>query len=133
MLWEDTVLRVEPSPACGKPPELPNLPKRITVDELLQPWFVMSITRTWRKLRRPAAWAIFRERTHRIYSEQELSNRLLPVNRIDREYPIRTRFAVLESSFRYGCLSFFEGLKQTMRICWNFLCKRVARKWRAFR
>jgi hypothetical protein len=40
-LWEDTVLRVEPS-ASGKPPELPDRPKRITVDELLQPWIVMA-------------------------------------------------------------------------------------------
>jgi hypothetical protein len=37
-LWEDTVLPVEPSPIRGKPPELPNLPKKVTVDELLQPW-----------------------------------------------------------------------------------------------
>jgi len=54
-LWEDTDLRVEPSPARGKPPELPNLPKGITVDELLQPWLVMTVKRAWRKLRRPAA------------------------------------------------------------------------------
>jgi hypothetical protein len=54
-LWEDSVLRVEPSPACGKPPELLNLPKRISVDELLQPWLVMTVKRAWRKLKRRAA------------------------------------------------------------------------------
>ena len=53
-LWKTTVLRVEPS-VRGKPPELPNLPKRITVDELLQPWVVMTVKRAWRKLKRPAA------------------------------------------------------------------------------
>jgi hypothetical protein len=53
-LWEDTVLQVEPSSARGKPPELPNVPKRISVDELLQPWLMMTVKRAWRKLRRPA-------------------------------------------------------------------------------
>jgi hypothetical protein len=53
-LWEDTVLRVEHSPDHGTPPELPNLPKRISVDELLQPWLMMTVKRAWRKLRRPA-------------------------------------------------------------------------------
>ena len=53
-LWEDTVLRVETS-ASGKPPELTNLPKRISVDELLQPWLVMTVKRAWEKLRRPGA------------------------------------------------------------------------------
>jgi hypothetical protein len=52
-LWEDTVLRVEPS-ARGEQPGLSNLPKRVTVDELLQPWLVMTVKRAWRKLRRPA-------------------------------------------------------------------------------
>jgi hypothetical protein len=50
-LWEDTVLRVEPS-VRGESPDLPNLPK---VDELLQPWLVMTVKRAWRKLRRPTA------------------------------------------------------------------------------
>jgi len=54
-LWEDTVLRVEPSLARGKPPDLPNLPKRVSVDELLQTRLVMTVKRAWRKLRRPAA------------------------------------------------------------------------------
>jgi hypothetical protein len=52
-LWEDTVLRVELS-ASAKPPELPDPPKRVTVDELLQSWLVMTVKRAWRKLRRPA-------------------------------------------------------------------------------
>jgi len=50
-LSEDTALRVEPS-ARGKPPELSNLPRRISVDELLQTWLVMTVKRAWRKLRR---------------------------------------------------------------------------------
>jgi hypothetical protein len=54
-LWEDTVLRVEPSLADGKPLELPNLPKRVSVDELLQTRLVLTVMRAWRKLRRPAA------------------------------------------------------------------------------
>jgi hypothetical protein len=49
-LSEDTVLQVEGS-ASAKPPELPNLPKRITVEELLQPWLVMTARRAWRRLR----------------------------------------------------------------------------------
>jgi hypothetical protein len=53
-LWEDTALRVEPS-VSAKPPELLDRPKRITVDDLLQPWFVMTVKRAWQKLRRPAA------------------------------------------------------------------------------
>ena len=43
-LWEETVLRVEPS-ARGKPPELPNLLKRISVDDLLQSWLVVTVQR----------------------------------------------------------------------------------------
>jgi hypothetical protein len=53
-LSENTVLRVDPS-VRSKPSEVPNLPKRVTVDELLQPWLVMTVKRAWRKLRRPAA------------------------------------------------------------------------------
>ena len=52
-LWEDTALRVEGS-ARGKPPELPNLPKRISVDDLVETWFVRTVQRAWRKLTRPA-------------------------------------------------------------------------------
>jgi hypothetical protein len=40
-LWEDTVLQVEPS-VRGEQPELPNLPKRVTFDELLQSGLVMT-------------------------------------------------------------------------------------------
>src|SRR5256885_2280693 len=39
----------------GKPAELPNLPKRVSVDELLQTRLVMTVKRAWRKLRRAAA------------------------------------------------------------------------------
>jgi transcriptional regulator with XRE-family HTH domain len=39
----------------GKPPELPNLPKRVSVDELLQTRLIVTVKRAWRKLRRPAA------------------------------------------------------------------------------
>jgi hypothetical protein len=53
-LWEDTVLWVDPS-AHGDPPESPNLPKRVIVDELLQPCLVMTVKRAWQKLGRPAA------------------------------------------------------------------------------
>ena len=35
----------------GKPPELPNLPKRVSVDELLQTRLVMTVKRAWRRLR----------------------------------------------------------------------------------
>ena len=42
-LSEDTALRVEPSFAHGTPPELSNLPRRISVDELLQTWLVMTV------------------------------------------------------------------------------------------
>jgi hypothetical protein len=38
----------------GKPPKLPNLPKRVSVDDLLQTRLVMTVKRAWRKLRRPA-------------------------------------------------------------------------------
>ncbi len=44
-LWEDTVLQVEPSPTHGTPPELPNLPRRVSVDELLQTRLVMTVKR----------------------------------------------------------------------------------------
>jgi hypothetical protein len=54
-LWEDTVLRVEPSLAHGKPLELPNLPKRVRVEELLQTRLVLTVKRAWQKLKRPAA------------------------------------------------------------------------------
>lgn len=43
-LWEDTALRIEASPAYNKPPELLTLPKRVTIDELFQPWLVMTGT-----------------------------------------------------------------------------------------
>jgi len=36
----------------GKPPELPNLPKRVSVDELLQTRLVRTVKRAWRRLRR---------------------------------------------------------------------------------
>jgi len=51
-LWEDTVLR---APLRGKPPELPNLPKRVSVDDLCSNRVLMAVKRAWRKLRRPVA------------------------------------------------------------------------------
>jgi hypothetical protein len=39
----------------GKPPELLNLPKRVSVEELLQTRLVLTVKRAWRRLRRPAA------------------------------------------------------------------------------
>ncbi len=56
-LWEDTVLRVEPSLARGKPPELANFPKRVSVDELLQTRLMMTVKRAWRNARPAAAQA----------------------------------------------------------------------------
>jgi hypothetical protein len=53
-LWEDTVLRA-PSLAYGKPPELPNLPQRLSVEELLQTPVVRAVKKAWRRLRRAAA------------------------------------------------------------------------------
>jgi hypothetical protein len=53
-LSEDIVLQVEPS-ARGKPTELPNLPERLSVDDLVETGLVRTVKRSWRKLRRPAA------------------------------------------------------------------------------
>ena len=49
-LWEDTVLR---APLRGNPPVLPNLPKRVSVDDLCKPRLVLALQRAWQKLRRP--------------------------------------------------------------------------------
>jgi hypothetical protein len=48
-LWEN-IQQVEPK---AKPPELPNLLKRISVDDLFEPWLLATLKKTWRKLRRP--------------------------------------------------------------------------------
>ena len=39
----------------GKPPKLPNLPKRVSIDDLLQTRLVVTVRRAWRKFKRQAA------------------------------------------------------------------------------